>query len=136
MLIWKAEYAIGIELIDKQHEHLFEIGNDIYNLLNDKFSTDKYDRIIQVINDLKEYTKYHFRCEEDYMLQINYKKYFSQKIEHDDFIDKISNLSIANIDEDPDKHINDILTFIFEWVLEHILNKDKQIKASTINETT
>jgi hemerythrin len=129
MLVWKDDYAIGVDIIDAQHQHLFEIGNSAYQLLKDDFCTDKYDGVVQVINDLREYTKFHFKTEEDYMLKIKYNKYFSQKVEHDDFIQKIDEINLDDVDEDPKKHIEDILSFIFNWTLEHILQKDKLIKS-------
>lgn len=129
MLVWKDEYAIGVDIIDAQHKHLFEIGNSAYQLLRDDFCIDKYDGVIQVIEDLREYTKFHFKTEEEYMLKIKYNKYFSQKVEHDDFIQKIEEINFNDIDEDPKKYLEDILTFIFNWTLEHILHKDKLIKS-------
>jgi len=45
MLKWKDEYSIGIELIDEQHKHIFEIGNDAYELLKNDLSLDKYSKI-------------------------------------------------------------------------------------------
>ncbi|MHB8124933.1 MAG: bacteriohemerythrin [Desulfitobacteriaceae bacterium] len=129
MLQWKEEYSIGVELIDEQHKHLFKIGNKIYDLLENYFYKDKYDKIVGIINELSEYTRYHFKTEEDYMLQIKYPQYFKQKVEHDDFIQKIEEIDLGDLDENQDKYIRDILTFVFNWILEHILKKDKLIKA-------
>ncbi|WP_407312684.1 bacteriohemerythrin [Desulfosporosinus sp. SB140] len=129
MLQWKDEYSIGVEIIDEQHKHLFEIGNRIYDLLENYLYVDKYDKIVEIIHELSDYTKYHFKSEEDYMIQIRYPKYLSQKVEHDDFIGKIEEIDLKDLDKDQDKHIRDILTFVFNWVLEHILKKDKLIKA-------
>jgi len=129
MLEWKEDYAVGVELIDEQHKHLFEIGNEIYELLENYFYDDKYDKIVLIINELREYTKYHFKAEEDYMLQIKYPKYFSQKVEHDDFINKIEEVELKDLDENQDEHIRDLLVFVFNWILEHILQRDKLIKA-------
>lgn len=129
MLTWKEEYSIGIEMIDQQHKRLFEIGNDAYNVLNDPFTTDKFDKVVLIIEDLREYTKFHFRAEEGYMLKIGYKKYFSQKVEHDDFIAKLDNIDLMQIDENPEKHLQDILKFVFDWILDHILQKDRLIKS-------
>lgn len=129
MLHWKDDYAIGVEIIDEQHKHLFEIGNKIYDLLENYLLDDKYDKVVTIIQELGEYTKYHFKTEEDYMLQIRYPKYFSQKVEHDDFIKKIEEIDLKDLDENQEKHIRDILTFVFKWVLEHILKKDKLITA-------
>lgn len=127
MLVWKEEYAIGVELIDKQHKHLFAIGNGIYELLENYILDDKYDKIIKILTDLREYTKYHFQSEEEYMLQIKYPGYFSQKVEHDDFIDKLEEIELQNLDENQEKHIRELLLFVFNWILEHILQKDKLI---------
>jgi hemerythrin len=127
MLVWKDEYAIGIPHIDEQHKHLFEIGNSIYALLEDQVITDKYDKIVTIINELKEYTKYHFDSEEKYMLQTKYPKYLSQKVAHDDFIAKIEEVQLQDIDADQESYIRELLLFVFNWVLEHILKEDKLI---------
>lgn len=129
MLNWKDEYAIGVEVIDEQHKHLFEIGNKIYDLLENYLLDDKYDKIVKIIKELGDYTKYHFKTEEDYMIKIKYPKYFSQKVEHDDFIRKIEEIDLKDLDQNQDKHIREILTYVFNWVLEHILKKDKLITA-------
>ncbi|NLI91911.1 MAG: hemerythrin family protein [Peptococcaceae bacterium] len=129
MLIWKDDYAIGVELIDEQHKHLFQIGNSIYALLEDKVLVDKYDKIVTILQDLKQYTKYHFQTEEEYMLQNRYPKFFSHKVEHDDFINKIEEVELKDIDVDQENYIREILVFVFNWILEHILKNDKLITA-------
>lgn len=128
MLKWKDEYLIGVELIDAQHQRLFEIGNSAYELLKDEFSMDKYDDIVMIIEDLKQYTKFHFKTEEDYMLEIKHSKYFSQKVEHDEFIEKLDEFNFSDIDKDQKKYLDDMLAFIFNWILNHILEKDMLIK--------
>lgn len=70
MVQWSEEYVIGIEKIDEQHKRLFEIANEAYKLLKDQFLIDKYDRIVAIIKELKDYTKYHFQYEEEYMKSI------------------------------------------------------------------
>lgn len=129
MLEWKEEYSIGVQLIDEQHKRLFEIGNRIYQLLENYLLEDKYDKIVVILEELKQYTKYHFQSEEQYMLQIKYPKYFSQKVDHDDFIAKIEEANLEDIDTDQEKYIRDLLLFVFNWILEHILQKDKLISA-------
>jgi len=130
MLQWKEEYAIGVQQIDEQHQHLFEIGNKIYELLENYILDDKYDKIVVILEELRQYTKYHFQSEEQYMLQIKYPRYFSQKVEHDDFISKIEEVELKDIDENQEKYIRDLLLFVFNWILEHILQKDKLITVS------
>jgi hemerythrin len=127
MLIWKETYSIGVELIDTQHKYLFDIGNQAYSLLENDLQIDKYDDIALIIEDLRNYFKYHFKCEEDYMLKINYSRYEEHKKEHDNFIKKINSMQLCDIDKNQQKYILDLLVFLFNWISKHILEKDKLI---------
>lgn len=127
MIIWKEEYSIGIELIDEQHKHLFEIGNQAYELIKSELRTDQHDEVIQILEDLRQYTKFHFQTEENYMLKINSDQLPSQKIAHAEFIKKIYSIEFKKFDGDDKKYLDDILSFILNWILEHVLHKDKLI---------
>ena len=129
MFKMEEKYKIGVPQIDEEHEKLFEIGERAYQLLKDPYAIDKYDKIVEVIEELKEYTVYHFKDEEDYMESINYKKLFTQKIDHADFIKKINDVNLDKIDEDQDEAIMGILTFLNDWLISHILEKDLLITA-------
>jgi hemerythrin len=129
MVTWKEEYSIGVMEIDEQHKKLFEIVNRIQVLLSDEFITDKYDNIIEIINELKAYTIYHFKAEEEYMLKIGYKKFFSQKVSHKDFLEKMESIDLTQIDNDQNKYLNEILYFVCDWLVTHILKEDKLITA-------
>ncbi|WP_291580562.1 bacteriohemerythrin [Clostridium sp. UBA6640] len=124
---WQDDYITGVELIDEQHKKLIEIADDLYQLLKNQFITDKYDRIVQILNDLKDYTVFHFKSEEEYMLSIGYKKYLSHKVEHDDFIAKINSLDLKEIDESQQRYLIEILEFVIKWIDGHILKRDKLI---------
>ena len=82
------EYYTGIPMIDEEHAKLFEIANRAYELLTNQFKMDKYDEIADVLEELKDYTKYHFGHEEEYMKSINYGKRFSQM--HQQITDELS----------------------------------------------
>lgn len=129
MIQWKDDYMIGVEKIDEQHKKLFEIANRAYELLKNDMYIDKYDRIVAVLDELKDYTKYHFDYEEKYMQSIGYKGMFKQKIEHDGFIKKINDIDLNKIDEDQDAYLLSILEFIVNWISNHILKTDKLITA-------
>ena len=67
----KDEFKTNIEIIDQQHEKLFEITNEAYMLLTNNFKLDKYDEIVGILESLKDYTQFHFETEEKYMESIN-----------------------------------------------------------------
>ncbi|WP_410506391.1 bacteriohemerythrin [Haloimpatiens sp. FM7315] len=124
---WKNNYNTGIEEIDNQHKNLFRIANDAFSLLQDKFCIDKYDKIVDIIKELQDYTVYHFNSEEEYMKKIKYKKLISHKVEHDCFVKKIKEIDLNKIDSNQDKYILEILNFVVEWISHHIITQDKLI---------
>jgi len=129
MIKWEEDYCIGVESIDEQHKQLFEMANRIYGLLKNELITDKYDKIIDIIDELKSYTIYHFKSEEDYMQSIGYKKFFSQKVAHSDFLAKMESIDIEQIDNGQNDYLIGILDFVSEWLVEHIIKEDKLIGA-------
>lgn len=127
MIKWKDEYSIGVDRIDYEHKKLVEIANKAYEVLNNDFYTDKYDKIVEILRELEDYTVFHFNDEEDYMQEIGYRKFFSHKIEHEEFIQKIENIDLNQIDHDQDKYLLEIVNFIVDWLVKHILENDKLI---------
>lgn len=127
MIKWKEEYTIGVEHIDEQHKKLFEIAGKAYDVMKDSLVTDKYDQIVAILDELKDYTVYHFASEEEYMQKIGYKKFLSHKVEHNDFIEKIKNIDLDKVDEKQDKFILELLDFVVSWIDKHILGMDKMI---------
>lgn len=123
----KKEYFTGIDFIDEEHTKLFAIANEVYELLTNQFIPDKYDYILKVVHDLKDYTKYHFHHEEEYMESIGYKKLLSQKVAHNDFIEKMDKFDVDSIDENQKETLLDLLSFLTTWLVEHILRKDTLI---------
>jgi hemerythrin len=127
MYQFKEEFRTGIESIDKEHEKLFEIADRAYETLMDEFIPDKYDYIVEILNELKDYAAIHFKHEEEYMIGIRYKKLFSQKAEHDEFIEKISQYDLSKVDENQKQVILDVLDFLNDWLVHHIMESDKRI---------
>jgi len=127
MYNFKDEYRIGVEQLDLEHERLFEIADKAYTVLMDEYIHDKFDYIVEILNELKDYAVTHFQHEEEYMASIGYRKLFSQKVQHQDFIDKVSEYDFSNIDENQKGAILEILEFLNDWLINHILKSDKLI---------
>lgn len=125
MVTWKEDYLLGIEEIDKQHMELFRIATEIHGLIKNDLIFDKYDKILKLLAELKEYTIFHFASEEEYMLSIGYRKLLSHKVEHSDFIEKINNVDLDKIDQDHESYLMEILEFVLNWISKHILKTDK-----------
>lgn len=123
----KDEYLTGIEQIDTEHRRLFEIAEELYQLSKEEFVPDKYDNIRSLLDELREYTKFHFKHEEEYMESIGYKRMFMQKVQHDAFIKQLDEWDLEDLDENQDEMISEILQHVTNWLIEHILEQDKAI---------
>ncbi|NLP34867.1 MAG: hemerythrin family protein [Clostridiales bacterium] len=123
----KPEYFTGIDFIDQEHARLFEIANEAFELLKNDFIPDKYDYILHLVQELKDYTKYHFTHEEEYMESIGYKRILSQKVAHKDFIEKMEAFDTSFIDENQKESLMDLVDFLAVWLVEHIYKSDKLI---------
>ena len=124
------KYIIGIELVDEEHKHLFDIIRDTNDVIHAELLHDKYDEIMRLLAELKDYTESHFHDEEELMLRINYPHINSQKHAHSAFIEKLVNINLSeldNIDDNQDEYLNELITFLLQWLSNHILGSDKKI---------
>ena len=127
MYEFKDEFLTGIKQIDDEHRKLFELADELYTLKCDEFIPDKYDNIKNILLELRDYTITHFEHEEAYMESIAYKRMFTQKVQHDQLRRMIHEWNLDEIDENQDKAIDDMLSTITSWLVDHILNQDKLI---------
>lgn len=123
----KEEYYTGIKMIDDEHTRLFELAEAAYQLLNDDFLHDKYDELVSILDELKDYTKTHFSHEEEYMESIDYQAIFIQRAQHRAFIEKLESFDYENVDENQEDSITEILEFLTDWLINHICKLDKLI---------
>lgn len=125
---WKDEYKCDVSNIDEQHQRLFEIGSRIYYMASLKDGIDHYDEIISVMEELKEYTQYHFDFEEKLLLKNDYPQYEIHKIEHDFFIKKIQRIGKKDLEDQQNEAIMELISFVADWITSHILKTDFQYK--------
>ncbi|MDE6920019.1 MAG: bacteriohemerythrin [Lachnospiraceae bacterium] len=121
------EYLTGIELVDAEHKELFRIVDKANQLVKNFDNLSGYDSILQILNELKEYTKEHFADEEEYMEGIQYEGLSAQKRAHEAFVDKLENISLDQIDANPQENLQELLEFLLGWLINHILYTDKRI---------
>lgn len=121
------KYLTGIPLIDGEHETLFEIIGRANDLVKAELLHDKYDEIVGILNELREYTKEHFRDEEEYMESIRYPGLQAQKRAHQIFESKLEELDLEQIDENQQGYLEELMEFLFGWLSNHILKSDKLI---------
>ncbi|NOH16187.1 bacteriohemerythrin [Clostridium cochlearium] len=128
MFNWKEEFSCNVKSIDTQHKRLFELANELYDLLSLKDDYDRYDDILNTLSELQRYTVYHFSYEEDLMKSVNYPNFEAHKKQHDNFVKKVTSIDKDYIDENQKEVLKDLLLFIVDWIEGHILKVDMQYK--------
>ena len=133
MFIWSDQFRTGNEKIDKQHQRLVQIINNLGESL--QIGAENNVRL-GLLNDLVEYTRYHFSYEEQFMQEHHYAEEDLQnhlKI-HQQFVDKILQAQQDYLLQ-PEKVSDDLLDFLVDWLTNHILRMDKNMIAALANNT-
>ena len=120
---WTPEYQIGHPEIDKQHQHLVSLINNLYNAYTEGNSSSIVEPIL---NELVDYTMYHFNSEELHMDNLQYPLVTKHKEEHAYFIAKVDEFKM-DFDQGNIFVSMDILEFLSSWILDHIAESDKEL---------
>lgn len=130
LFAWDSTYCVGIPHIDEQHERLVSY----INKLHEAMLRDEEDNVTgKILNELTDYIKNHFSIEDDMMVKTGFSNYDTttrhqyerHKMEHAEFTRKITDLNRKHYEKR--EYISvDLLTYLVEWLLNHIANIDKQ----------
>lgn len=124
------KYHTGIDLVDNEHRRLFEIIHDTNDLIHAELLHDKYDEIMRLLAELKDYTEVHFHDEEALMERIHYPELDAQKRAHTAFVERLVEIDLSELDEMDDnqqEYLIDLINFLSGWLINHILGSDKKI---------
>jgi len=119
-LNWSPAISVNVKVIDDQHKKLFEILNRA--MLMKEQGMDR-DEMIDVLRELVEYSDYHFRTEDNYMLDNSYPLFQNHRREHGQYLRKLRALLEAYEKAEfglPDE----ISAFLEQWWLEHVSESD------------
>ncbi len=122
-----SKYHTGIELVDSEHQRLFEIIADANRVIHAELMHDKYDEIVRILSELREYTEVHFGDEEEYMESINYPDLPKQKMAHTVFVEKLAEIDLDSMDDNQQSYLEELIDFLLNWLSVHILSMDKKI---------
>lgn len=121
------KYHTGIELVDQEHQRLFEIIADANKVIHAELLHDKYDEIMRILSELKDYTQEHFRDEEACMEEMGYPGLSEQKKAHEAFVEKLAEVNLDSMDDNQQEYLEELIDFLLNWLSVHILHMDKKI---------
>lgn len=115
-------FSVFIDEIDSQHKKLFDLVNELYAAL---YSNKTQQSIKGVLDELVEYTKYHFKKEEELQQSWNYPELPQHKIYHEKLVEQVLQYYDAFMNNkliDP----NELLIFLKDWLMNHIQKHDRK----------
>ncbi len=122
IVTWDGNLEIGIEALDKQHEYLFEVINNLYHKI---VKGRNRAAVVDLVDSMKNFVRYHFELEERLMAKSKYPELSKHKQAHARFIEameKYEFLGDASMDTLP----IEALAFLIDWALWHFLTVDKR----------
>jgi hemerythrin len=126
---WKEEYSVGIESIDLQHKKLLGLINSLQTAINYK-TGEAFER--EALDELVDYTKTHFKFEEDMMEQNGYPDFTTHRAEHARMIARVEEV-LSQYQQDQDTAMQNAVDFLQEWLINHINGTDKQYSSFLID---
>jgi len=126
LIVWNDKLVTGIGKIDEQHQILV----NLFNEANIKLTTNNNARFMEEITrNLLSYALYHFETEEGLMQKYGYIEDSDAHIrQHRSFSAKV--VAVRNdIKTGIPISREDLLSFLNSWLINHILNTDKQFAA-------
>ncbi|MGE5582967.1 MAG: bacteriohemerythrin [Bacillota bacterium] len=115
------KYSVNIQHIDNQHKKLVEIVNQAFRAKMDKSGRGS---TLQILEQLDQYAKSHFLEEESLLRAHNYPALEAHQAAHANFITKVKEYT-ADLNSDGEALSDDILIFLKDWLLNHIMLMDK-----------
>ena len=121
-LEWQDSFSVKIPSIDKQHQKLIAMINE----LMDAMKQGKGNAVLSdIIEKLADYTVVHFNTEETYFEKYGYPETEEHKKEHQDFVNKVLDFK-QGFEAGKIGLSIEVMSFLKDWLKGHILGTDQK----------
>lgn len=111
---WGEQYSVGNEVIDIQHQRLFEIGKNIINA--------DLGSLYVFVSELHQCADEHFSSEEAYMRSIGYPEIETHIALHKTLLQELTDILTKKVRKH--KTPEEIKNFFLCWLLDHVMMQD------------
>ena len=121
-IVWDQKYSVEVAIIDEQHKQFIWMLDKLSKAIGEANPKETLD---QIVNDLDQYSTYHFNTEEKYFKDFNYKGAEEHIMAHRKFIERLGEVR--------EKYSNDelrlsleLVSFMSDWLVNHIHDMDRK----------
>lgn len=122
---WNDNLSVGIDIIDEHHRYLFDLINDLYEIVIAKRGAREVARVIKALD---AYAKVHFRSEEMMMEHYGFAGIKRQEQQHHAFESKIREF-YEELHANPLVAQFDVLSYLRDWLIKHIEVEDAKLRT-------
>jgi hemerythrin-like metal-binding protein len=125
-LDWNSDWNTGVFNIDTEHKKLFALFDIFGNACSEGFGASV---VAGILDDILEYTIFHFDGEEKQLAQMNYVLLEQHKEIHQDLKNRVVAYRKSVVDCNHDRDALESLGmsvggFLQDWLIHHIMEKD------------
>ncbi|MEJ8836355.1 bacteriohemerythrin [Ramlibacter sp. AN1133] len=121
--VWEDKYSLQIAEIDRQHQKLFALFNELYDAMQQGQAREVIDKVLTSVVD---YTAYHFAFEEKLLKEAGFKEEAAHRAEHGKLAGQAKALAQKLKERGSDTTVAiATLKFLGDWLARHILVSDK-----------
>lgn len=122
LFVWDAKYTLGIAELDRQHQKLFALFNELYEAMQEGHGNDVIDKVLDRAVD---YTVYHFATEEKLLRDHGYAEEAAHRAEHGKLADQVK--ALVQKRRIGETHVAmAALKLLCDWLNNHILGSDRK----------
>jgi hemerythrin-like metal-binding protein len=122
LFVWDASYSVNISEIDRQHQKLFALFNELYDAMQQGHGNDVIGNVLASVVD---YTDYHFKHEEDLFRRHGYPDEAAHRAEHVKLTGQARMLE-QRLRDGHSEVTMVTLKFLCDWLTNHIMGADKK----------
>tara|TARA_B100000315_G_C14455691_1_gene531303 strand:+ start:326 stop:730 length:405 start_codon:yes stop_codon:yes gene_type:complete len=119
---WSEKFSVNVPEMDLQHKKLVNLINFFHD---EQLAHADVNTLGKVLDELLNYTKFHFKEEEELMKKSGYPFYATQKSEHDELVRNVLDMRKKYYTGDT-SIATDIAILLNDWLAEHIMMEDKK----------
>lgn len=117
--VWSSQLATGIADIDRQHQQLFDVVNQLDQAIRAGAATSQVPACVEF---LLGYAVDHFKTEENYMQWHGYAGLTAHRAEHAKLVRRV--LDLKDKVDGGEPVTEEITTFLSDWLTHHISKVD------------
>jgi hemerythrin len=122
LFVWDASYSVDISEIDRQHQKLFTLFNELYDAMQQGCGNEVIGNVLASVVD---YTAYHFAHEEELFRRHGYPDETAHRAEHAKLTEQARTLEQRLLSGHREVTMV-TLKFLCDWLANHIMGADQK----------